>query len=42
MAQAIATKPVKEATYRWQATDRKGQKMKGQMIGPNEAFIKQQ
>ena len=42
MATAVAAKPIKEATYRWQATDRKGQKLKGQTVGPNEAFVKQQ
>ncbi len=42
MAEATAVKMVKEATFRWQATDRKGQKLKGQTIGPNEAFVKQQ
>ena len=39
MAQAVA---VKEATFKWEGTDRKGNRVKGETQGPSEAFIKQQ
>ena len=51
MAQAAAAKaPVKKAvvkaakefTFAWEATDRKGAKIKGSSIGPSEALIKSQ
>ncbi|MEQ1439896.1 type II secretion system F family protein [Fontimonas sp. SYSU GA230001] len=39
MAQALA---VKEATFKWEGTDRKGNRVKGETQAPNEAFVKQQ
>ncbi|MES0873768.1 type II secretion system F family protein [Sinimarinibacterium thermocellulolyticum] len=42
MAQAVATKTVKEAIYRWEGLDRKGNRVKGQSQGPSDNFIKQQ
>jgi type IV pilus assembly protein PilC len=39
MAQALT---VKEATFKWQGTDRKGNKVKGQTQAPSENFVKQQ
>ena len=50
MAEAAAVKKtatkkvvqVKEFTYTWEATDRKGAKIKGSTIGPSEAAIKAQ
>ncbi|MEW6169526.1 MAG: type II secretion system F family protein [Pseudomonadota bacterium] len=39
MAQAVA---VKEATFKWQGTDRKGNKVRGQTQAPSENFVKQQ
>jgi type IV pilus assembly protein PilC len=34
--------PVKETTYQWEGTDRRGQKIKGEMSGPSEVYVKQQ
>jgi len=31
---------VKDYTFSWEGTDRKGNKLKGQSVGPNEGFIK--
>lgn len=49
MAQAAAAKkpPVKKAaakefTFTWEGTDRKGARLKGSSVGPNEALIKSQ
>jgi type IV pilus assembly protein PilC len=39
MAQAAA---VKEATFKWEGTDRKGNRIKGESQGPSDNFIKQQ
>src|SRR3546814_11317862 len=39
MAQAAA---VKEFTFRWEGTDRKGNRIKGDRIGPSEHFIRMQ
>lgn len=39
MAQAAA---VKEFTFRWEGTDRKGNRIKGDRIGPSEHFIRLQ
>ena len=39
---AQAQKVVKESDYKWQGTDRKGNKIKGQMSGPGDAFVKLQ
>lgn len=40
MAQAAAA--VKEATFGWEGTDRKGNRIKGQTIGPSESFVRTQ
>jgi len=37
-----AVKAVKEHDYKWEGTDRKGNKIKGQMTGPGDAFVKLQ
>lgn len=46
MAQAQAakakTEAVKEYTFKWEGTDRKGQRVKGQSMGPSESLIKSQ
>ena len=44
MAQARAAKiePIKEYTFKWEGTDRKGQRVKGQSQGPSESMIKTQ
>ncbi|HSW15241.1 MAG TPA: type II secretion system F family protein, partial [Solimonas sp.] len=48
MAQAQAVKaktkiePVKEYTFKWEGTDRKGGRVKGQSQGPSESMIKAQ
>lgn len=39
MAQAAA---VKEHSYKWEGTDRKGQRVKGRSVGPSESMIKSQ
>jgi type IV pilus assembly protein PilC len=39
MAQAAA---VKEATFKWEGTDRKGNRVKGESQGPSDNFVKQQ
>lgn len=39
MAQASA---IKEYTFRWEGTDRKGNRIKGDRIGPSEHFIRMQ
>jgi type IV pilus assembly protein PilC len=39
MAQAAV---VKEATFKWEGTDRKGNRIKGESQGPSDNFIKQQ
>lgn len=39
MAQAIA---VKEFTFKWEGLDRKGNRVKGEAVGPSEHFIKLQ
>ncbi|MFA5941878.1 MAG: type II secretion system F family protein [Sinimarinibacterium sp.] len=39
MAQAVA---VKEFKFRWEGTDKKGNRIKGETQGPSEAFIKSQ
>lgn len=39
---AQAAKVVKEYDYKWDGTDRKGNKIKGLMSGPGEAFVKMQ
>jgi len=41
MAAAAAT-VVKEYTFLWEGTDRKGQRVKGQSVGPSESMIKTQ
>ena len=33
---------VKEYTFKWEGTDKKGGKAKGQLVGPSESMIKQQ
>ncbi len=40
MAQAQAIG--KEFTFVWEGTDKKGQRVKGQSVGPNERMIKNQ
>ena len=42
MARAAAAKVVKEFTFIWEGTDRKGQRVKGQSVGPSESMIKTQ
>ena len=42
MAQATAVKTAKEAIFRWEGLDRKGNRVKGQSQGPSDNFIKQQ
>ncbi|PPE74661.1 type II secretion system protein F [Solimonas fluminis] len=49
MAQAAASKArtakvevVKEHTFKWEGVDRKGQRVKGQSVGPSESMIKTQ
>lgn len=39
MAQAVA---VKEAVFKWEGTDRKGNRVKGETQAPSESFVKQQ
>ena len=39
---AEAAKVIKEYDFKWEGTDRKGGKIKGQMSGPGEAFVKLQ
>ena len=39
---AVAAKAIKESDFKWEGTDRKGNKIKGQMSGPGEAFVKLQ
>lgn len=39
---AEAAKVIKEYDFKWEGTDRKGGKIKGQMTGPGEAFVKLQ
>ena len=39
MANAAA---VKEFTFRWEGTDRKGNRLKGDRVGPSEHFIRLQ
>lgn len=40
MAQAAAA--IKEFTFRWEGTDRKGNRIKGDRVGPSEHFIRMQ
>src|SRR5690606_21600887 len=42
MAQATAVKTVKEAIFRWEGLDRKGNRVRGQSQGPSDNFVKQQ
>ncbi|SFF60843.1 type II secretion system protein F (GspF) [Fontimonas thermophila] len=42
MAEATAVKAVKEAVYKWEGTDRKGNRVKGETQGPSEHYIKLQ
>lgn len=37
-----AVKVIKEYTFSWEGTDRKGQRVKGQSVGPSESMIKTQ
>ncbi len=39
---AEAVKIIKEYDFKWEGTDRKGTKIKGQMTGPGDAFVKLQ
>lgn len=39
---AEAVKEVKQYDFKWEGTDRKGNKISGQMSGPGDAFVKQQ
>ena len=39
---AAAIKEVKQHDFKWEGTDRKGNKISGQMSGPGDAFVKQQ
>ncbi|NKF22946.1 type II secretion system F family protein [Solimonas marina] len=39
MAQAAA---IKEFTFRWEGTDRKGNRLKGDRVGPSEHFVRMQ
>lgn len=39
---AEAVKEVKQHDFKWEGTDRKGNKISGQMSGPGDAFVKQQ
>lgn len=39
---AAAVKEVKQHDFKWEGTDRKGNKISGQMSGPGDAFVKQQ
>jgi type IV pilus assembly protein PilC len=41
-APAKTVKAVKEFTFAWEATDRKGARLKGSSVGPSEALIKSQ
>ena len=41
-AKKVTVKAAKEYTYNWEATDRKGAKIKGSSVGPSEALIKSQ
>ena len=41
-AKKPAGKAVKEFTFNWEATDRKGAKIKGSTVGPSEALVKSQ
>ena len=38
----VKAKAAKEFTFNWEATDRKGAKIKGSSVGPSEALIKSQ
>ncbi len=42
VAKAAAAKVVKEHDFKWEGTDRKGNKIKGQMTGPGDHFVKMQ
>jgi len=42
MAKAAAAVVIKEHTFVWEGTDRKGQRVKGQSVGPSESMIKTQ
>ncbi len=42
MAMAAATKPPKEHNFRWEGTDRKGNRIKGERLGPSEHFVRMQ
>src|SRR3569623_1357224 len=42
MARAAAVTVVKEYTFTWEGTARKGQRVKGQSVGPSESMIKTQ
>jgi len=39
---AVKIEPIKEYTFKWEGTDRKGQRVKGQSMGPSESLIKSQ
>lgn len=39
---AAAVVAIKEYTFKWEGTDRKGQRVKGQSMGPSESMIKTQ
>ncbi|PTU30676.1 type II secretion system F family protein [Stenotrophobium rhamnosiphilum] len=41
-AKAAAAIVIKEYTFAWEGTDRKGQRVKGQSMGPSESMIKTQ
>ena len=41
-AKKPTVKAAKEYTYNWEATDRKGAKIKGSSVGPSEALVKSQ
>src|SRR5688572_18122317 len=41
-AKKPTAKVAKEYTFNWEATDRKGAKIKGSSVGPSEALVKSQ
>jgi type IV pilus assembly protein PilC len=41
MALAQATATAKQVPFRWEGTDKTGKKVKGEMIAPGEAFVRQ-